>query len=356
MGPDRSRDRIQGTELAARRAALALLIGSAVLVAMVAWPLAAALLVAAVLGVVLAPVQQRIARVLRGRQKLAAVLLVVLLLVLVIAPLVALSAVLVNEATAGINFIVATVRGEGFEGLVHRLPAPLDRLATEALAAMGDLGQFVEANVGAQAGKAASAVGTALAATGAFVAQAALMLLALFFLLVRGNDLLDWLDNVSPLGRDTTRELIGEFKKVSYALMVSTLASAAAQAIAGLVGYLVAEVPHPWFFAGLTFFAALVPAGAPTICVFAALILLVAGHTYAAIGLALWAVLVVGMVDNIVKPYVMKGDVEMHGAVLFFALIGGLAAFGMIGLLLGPLALALFLALLRIYRRDFGPT
>jgi predicted PurR-regulated permease PerM len=52
---------------------------------------------------------------------------------------------------------------------------------------------------------------------------------------------------------------------------------------------------------------------------------------------------------------VMKGDVELHGGVLFFALIGGLAAFGITGLLLGPLAIALFLALLRIYRRDYGP-
>jgi predicted PurR-regulated permease PerM len=85
-------------------------------------------------------------------------------------------------------------------------------------------------------------------------------------------------------------------------------------------------------------------------------VLLVGGNTYSAIFLAVWAVVVVGMVDNIVKPYVMKGDIEMHGGVLFFALIGGLAAFGMVGLLLGPLAVALFLALLRIYRRDYGPT
>ena len=112
-------------------------------------------------------------------------------------------------------------------------------------------------------------------------------------------------------------------------------------------------MPHPVFFTGLTFFAALVPAGAPTVSVLAALLLLVTGHPYTALFLALWSVLVVGMVDNVVKPFVMKGDIEMHGAVLFFALIGGIAAFGMVGLLLGPLAIALFLAILRIYRRDF---
>ncbi|TMG79654.1 MAG: AI-2E family transporter, partial [Betaproteobacteria bacterium] len=159
-----------------------------------------------------------------------------------------------------------------------------------------------------------------------------------------------------PLGRAQTRELISEFRKVSYAVIVSTLISAAAQAIAALIGYELTHVPHALFFFGLTFFAALVPAGAPTICIIAAIVLLVGGHPYSALFLAVWAAVVVGMVDNIVKPYVMKGDIEMHGGVLFFALIGGLAAFGMVGLLLGPLAVALFLALLRIYRRDYGPT
>ena len=323
----------------------------------IVWPMASALLVAAVLAVVLAPLQVRLARWLRGRPKLAAGLLVFAVLFLVIAPLVALSAVVVNEATAGVKFIVETVRGEGFDGLIQRLPPQLQHLANEAQAAVGDVGRFIEDNISAQAGRAASAVGTALAATGAFIVQAALMLLALFFLLVAGKDLLTWLDEVSPLGRANTRELIDEFRKVSYAVIVSTLISAAAQALAALVGYLLTGVPHPVFFTGLTFFAALVPAGAPTVSVLAALLLLVTGHPYTALFLALWSVLVVGMVDNVVKPFVMKGDIEMHGAVLFFALIGGIAAFGMVGLLLGPLAIALFLAILRIYRRDFvrGP-
>ena len=323
----------------------------------IVWPMASALLVAAVLAVVLAPLQVRLARWLRGRPKLAAGLLVFAVLFLVIAPLVALSAVVVNEATAGVKFIVETVRGEGFDGLIQRLPPQLQHLANEAQAAVGDVGRFIEDNISAQAGRAASAVGTALAATGAFIVQAALMLLALFFLLVAGKDLLTWLDEVSPLGRANTRELIDEFRKVSYAVIVSTLISAGAQALAALVGYLLTGVPHPVFFTGLTFFAALVPAGAPTVSVLAALLLLVTGHPYTALFLALWSVLVVGMVDNVVKPFVMKGDIEMHGAVLFFALIGGIAAFGMVGLLLGPLAIALFLAILRIYRRDFvrGP-
>ena len=65
-------------------------------------------------------------------------------------------------------------------------------------------------------------------------------------------------------------------------------------------------------------------------------------------------ILVVGLVDNIVKPMVIKGGIEMHGAVVFFALIGGFAVFGPIGLVLGPLSVTFLLSILRIYQRDFG--
>jgi predicted PurR-regulated permease PerM len=67
-----------------------------------------------------------------------------------------------------------------------------------------------------------------------------------------------------------------------------------------------------------------------------------------------WAIVVVGLVDNIVKPWLLKGQIEIHGAVVFFALLGGIAVFGAIGLVAGPLVVAFFLATVRLYQRDFG--
>jgi predicted PurR-regulated permease PerM len=62
---------------------------------------------------------------------------------------------------------------------------------------------------------------------------------------------------------------------------------------------------------------------------------------------------VVGLTDNLVKPYLIRGGVSIHGAVVFFALLGGLSVFGPIGLLLGPLIVAFFLSVIRIVRRDY---
>ena len=330
-----------------------LLVGSMVLVGAVIWPLAEALLLAVVLSVVLAPLHRLLTATLRGRSKLAAGILVFAVLLLLIVPLIGLSAFAIREVAAGVKFIQETVRGEGVSGLIERLPGPLDRYAAEALARFGHRDQ-IEAQVGAQGAKAASAVGMALVATGSILFQGAMMLIALFFLMVGGEALLAWIDSVSPLRRGQTREILSEFRKVSSAVIVSTLITAGVQAAAALVGYLIAGVPHPIFFGVVTFFVAMIPAiGAATVCLLAAMILLVTGHPYMALFLAVWGALIVGLVDNVVKPYLIKGNVEMEGVVVFFSLIGGLAAFGMVGLLIGPLAVALFLALVRIYKRDF---
>jgi predicted PurR-regulated permease PerM len=127
------------------------------------------------------------------------------------------------------------------------------------------------------------------------------------------------------------------------------------QSLAALIGYLIARVPHPLFFATVTFFVSFVPAvGAGGTVLVASVLLLAMGHTWMALFLAIWGVVVVGMVDNIIKPLLVKRGLHMHGAIVFFALLGGLTVFGTVGLIAGPLIVSFFLALVRIYQRDFG--
>jgi predicted PurR-regulated permease PerM len=195
----------------------------------------------------------------------------------------------------------------------------------------------------------------AVAATGSFAFQTVMMLIAFFFLLVDGKRLVEWLESVSPLKRGQTTELMREFRLVSIAVLLSSVATAGVQAVAALVGYLIARVPVPFFFAAVTFFVAMIPAvGAASVCMVAALLLLLTGHPWAALFLAIWGVVVVGLVDNVIKPMLVKRGLHMHGAIVFFALLGGLAAFGTVGLLIGPLIVSFFLALLRIHERDYG--
>jgi predicted PurR-regulated permease PerM len=256
-----------------------------------------------------------------------------------------LSAFVVNEASAGATFLEGLVRGERAVELIAALPEGLRAGATGALERLPQ----------AQGARAAAAGWAAVLATGQFFLQTALMLIALFFLLLQGDALVRWLDQVLPLRRGQTRELIAEFKAVSYAVVASTLITAAVQTAAALIGFLIARVPHPGFFAIITFLCAIIPAaGAASVCLLAAVILLLTGHPYMAIFLSIWGAVVVGLVDNVVKPLLLKDGMHMPGAIVFFALLGGLAAFGVIGLLVGPLVASLFVALLRMYERDFA--
>lgn len=343
-------------DLAARRFLFVLLLGTLAALGLILFRLGPALVLAAVLAALLQPVHRKLTRLLRRRANLSAGLLVLLVVALVLVPAVWLSAFMMREVTAGVRFVADTLRSDGVSGLIERLPGPTRRVAEKALSVLPrstlpELGEAVQE----QGGSAAAAVGTVVSATGTFIFQGLMMLIALYFLLTQGRQLLDWIDEASPLRRGQTHELLAEFRKVSRSIVVSSAATAGAQAAAGVIGYYLARVPHPWFFAALTFFLGFIPAiGGGVVCFSAAVLLAITGHPYRALFLAIWAVVVVGLADNVVKPLVMKGQVKISGAVIFFALVGGLVAFGSVGLLLGPFAVAGFLALLRMYWRDFA--
>ncbi|HEX6241146.1 MAG TPA: AI-2E family transporter, partial [Polyangiales bacterium] len=267
-------------------------------------------------------------------------------------------AVAVRESIHGARFVVNTVRSEGVTGLAERLPGPLRDAATDFLERMPAEELELDRVLQTQSERAmtgARAVTGALAATGAALLQSMLMLIALFFLLVDGRKLVLWLEQTSPLQAGQATELLREFRKVSVAVLVSSLATAGLQAVAAYIGYLIARVPHPLFFGAFTFFVAFVPAvGAGGVVLTVSLLLVALGHPWFALFLAIWGVLIVGLVDNIVKPLLVRRGLDMHGGIVFFALLGGLGAFGAVGLIAGPLIVAFFLALLRIYQRDYG--
>ncbi|HYV48007.1 MAG TPA: AI-2E family transporter, partial [Myxococcaceae bacterium] len=302
----------------------------------------------------------RLTRLVRGRAALSSGLLVLGVALVLLVPVAGLIAMIVKEVAQGYTWASQTIRSEGMNGLISHLPDQLeqavrwlmDRLDVEVGALSGDLGSTASA----QGGRAATAVTGFLSATGQLAFQGTMMLIALYFLLVDGKDLVEWLDSVVPLKAGQTVELLVEFRKVSVAVLVSTVATAAVQALAALIGYFIARVPQPIFFGALTFVVALIPAvGATSVCLVASVLLLATGHGWMALFLAIWGLLVVGLVDNVVKPLLVKRGMSLHGAVVFFALLGGLSVFGPVGLLIGPMVVAFFLALIRIHQRDLAP-
>jgi predicted PurR-regulated permease PerM len=337
-----------------RATLIVLVVLSIVLLAVVIYPFASALFVAAVLAAALTPWTDSVTARLRGRRQLAAGIMTLGALLLLVVPLAAVAISLGKEAVAGVGYIKETLSSEGVTGLVNDLPAPLRTLIEKVLEQIPGGEERIQELTNRQSGRAAAAIGGVLGATTQAVVQVVMMLIALFFLLIDGRALVEWLEEVAPLKRGHMSELMSEFRKVTVTVLVSTLATAGIQALVALVGYLIAGVPHVLFFTFVTFVTAFVPAvGAGGAGLAAAAIVFFRGHAGRAAFLALWALLAVGLADNVVKPYLIRGGVSIHGAVVFFALLGGLAAFGPIGLLLGPLVVAFFLSVVRIVRREY---
>jgi predicted PurR-regulated permease PerM len=338
------------------RAGLAVLtVAAAAMAFLMLRPFATALFLAAVMAAALDPWAARLAQGLGGRRGLACGLLTLALVVAVLGPVATVATVVGKQVAGGINWLREALQSEGIHGLVKRLPESAQSVAERVLAELPRGADDIQALVESEGTRAAAALSGILSATGTVLLQLILFLIAFFFLLRDGRRLAAWLRESAPLKPGQAAELLLAFRRVTVAVLVSTLATAGVQTVAALTGYLIAGVPTPVFFAIVTFLLALIPVPAATALVLTLAVLrLATGHTFSGVFLAAWGIGVVGSIDNFVKPIFMKGQMEIHGAVVFFSFLGGLAAFGPVGLLVGPLVVSFVIAVARLYRRDFG--
>lgn len=314
-------------------------------------PFAGVLFMAAVMAAVLMPVKTWMeARMGRWRGA-APALLTVLVLLVVVGPVGAITTAVVGQAAEGIRWLLTTMDREGVEAVTRHLPAMLRPTAEGLLARVPHGLQEAEALTQELLREgAASHLGGILQATGSFLSQLLLFFVALFFLLADGPSLVAWLKRALPLPAGQTATLMAYLRTVTTAVVVSTLATAGVQGTLALVGYLLAGIPSATFFAAVTFFTSFIPAvGTVIIWVPLALVRILTGHTASGVFLILWGVLVISMADNFVKPLLIKRGVAFPVSAVFFALLGGLAAFGPVGLVAGPLTLAFGVAIVNAW-------
>ncbi len=342
-------------ETHAHRALVFLVLLAVALVVVMIKPFWVPLTLAAVFAAALQRWMDDLVAVLRGRRRLAALILTLGVLLAVLLPLVGLAGGVVKEVLAGIQWVREALESQGIEGLLSRLPGPIEDLVRRLVASIPEPQRYLQDLAGKQGGQAAQAVGGFLVATGTAVFRSALFLIALFFLLTDGEHLVDWLDDHAPLRPGQLRTLLGEFRRTSVQVLVASLLTAVIQTATGLVGYLLAGAPNKLFLTLATFVVALIPAvGGSFMVVAVGLLLAATGRPVAGLFLVAWGVVVVSLIDNVARPYLLRGGLELHGGLLFFSLLGGLAAFGGIGLILGPLALTFLVTTLNMYRREFA--
>ena len=182
---------------------------------------------------------------------------------------------------------------------------------------------------------------------------AALMLLIFFALLAEGHRIPALLEDLSPMQRAQTRELLREFRDVAHAAIVGNLVTALVQTTAVTVGLCVAGVSHALLLGLAALPASFIPvAGSGLVYLPAAASLAATGRPLAAGVFAAGCAGVGALNTHVIKPFVVGGRISMHGALTFLSILGGIGVFGMMGLVAGPLAVAFAWTVVRIYRRD----
>jgi len=137
-------------------------------------------------------------------------------------------------------------------------------------------------------------------------------------------------------------------KAVVYGLVLAALV----QGVLVGIGYWLAGVGAPVFLASLTTVCGLIPFAAATIWVCVTAWLLLEGNTVAGIGLLVWGGVVMGWTDHIVRPFLISREAQIPFLVVLFGVLGGLAAFGLVGLFVGPVILAVLLAIWREWQLE----
>ena len=338
-----------------RRILIGLAILAVALVLYVASPFAGPILFAAVLAGAMSPLYERLAAALGQRRTVAGALFVTGVVFIVLLPIAGLIFAVAQQADDAFGPMRATFQQRGIDGVIEELPEPLPVIAREVVARLPRGQQQIEELVRSLTGRVLGGVGYVFVTTGGFVFNLAMMLVAFFFLLADGPMLVRWIIHASPLTDEQMKELLDDFRDVSIAVLVGSVGTALVQTLVATIGFWIAGAKHALLLAAGTFIGAFIPVvGAGSVVVASAVILFFTGHSGSAAFLAIWGIAVVSSIDNVVKPLLMRGRLEINTGITFFALLGGAATFGPVGLLAGPLIVAFFLAVVRMCQKELG--
>ena len=335
------------------RALLPLMVVVTLAMGWILQPFYGAILWGAIIALLFTPVYRRLLARLKWRRTLAALLTLALILVVLILPFALLTAALAQEVA---HFYQQVQSGEVnptgyFRGVFNALPdwltALLDRfglvnfstLQRRITAALAQGSQYL----------ATQALGIGQL-TVEFVTSLFITLYLAFFLLRDGESLARAMRNAVPLAPEHKKELISKFTTVIRATVKGNLLVAVIQGALGGLAFWVLGVGGALLWAVLMAFLSLLPAiGAGLVWLPVALYFFVTGDTWQGLALCAWGVLVIGLVDNLLRPILVGKDTRMPDYVVMITTLGGMVVFGINGFVIGPAIAAMFMAVWHIY-------
>jgi predicted PurR-regulated permease PerM len=326
------------------------------------WPFMTAILLGAILVTLTFGIFRRVRARMKGSSNQAAAVMLLGITVVLVIPALILAILLVQQA----NVVVEKLQSGDAQAMIRRIDVasylePLRRISPRfdpktlsperlLLPAVQQIPGWVARNGGAVIGGLAG-----------MVLGFALVLLSMFFFYVEGEEIVQQLSVLSPLPKRYDREFGERFKDVIDATFRGQVFTGLAQGLMTGIGMAIAQVPGAGFWGAVAALLSLIPmVGAAAVWVPASIYLVISASMgsrpwWQAIFMILWGLIPVSLVDNIVRPWAMKGKAQLPAIPLLFAVLGGMQAFGFVGLVIGPLVFSLLMSIIEIYKRSFSP-
>lgn len=317
-------------------------------------PFLTSTLVAAVLATLFYGRYQFFLRLFGGRRSVSAACVLLLVAFVIIIPITLLVSLVVGEATSALAAFSAGNHSmnevtETLEAWISRFPPLREYFNIQNIRAADIAGSVFGGS---------SVIVSFLQTIYGSVAGFALWIFALFFtlfyFLVDGGRAIRFLKRMSPLSDTDDEELMRDFVSMSRAVIKGSLAIAIVQGVVGGIGMAVVGISSPAIWGAVMGVFSLIPAiGSGIVWFPVGVWLLFSGDVWQGIFLLSFGVGIISTIDNVLRPKLVGRDTQIHPLLVFFSTLGGIALFGIIGLLIGPITVSFFLALVRIYGREF---
>ncbi|MDO8529214.1 MAG: AI-2E family transporter [bacterium] len=308
-------------------------------------PFLGPLILAAVFAFIFQPVYRRLSQFMPRKQGLAAFMTMFIAIGLVLLPVVFLGSQILKESGQLYN----TLADSGKNNFIGVIENVANKIRASALIPENwniDFNQYSRQALSAMV----QSIGGIFSSFAKMVLNFFVFLMAYYYLLKDGPKLKDYFMALSPLDDDNNELILNRLKSAVSSVVKGNLLIGFIQGTLTSIGFALFGVPNPVLWGGVAAITALIPGIGTAIVIIPAVIFLsVFGNNFNAGGLLVWGIIAVGLVDNFLGPKLVGNGMRLHPLAAFLAVLGGLAFFGPLGILLGPLVLGVCLALIEIY-------
>ncbi len=325
---------------------LAVLLGTFAVTFFIFSPFLYALVLAMVFAFVFQPIYQKILLGTHGQQWLAALVTIIFVAVFVLTPFAFLGMQIFQEAQQLYSSLASGAGKNTVLSIFNNLMSGLQQYFPQMSEFSLNIDQYLKQGLIFMI----QHLGTIFGSFAKIALSIFIFLISLYYLLKDGHQLKKFFVTLSPLTDSDDEKILNRLELAVNSVVRGNLAIAVIQGFLAFLGFTIFGVPNALLWGTVAAMAAIIPSvGTALVLIPAIIFLFFTSSIFYAVGLLMWGVVVVGLVDNLLGPYLMGRGMKLHPLLILLAVLGGMAFFGPIGILLGPLTISLLLALLDIY-------